>query len=36
MATRPITVLDKSEVLSGLFAVWDDIGGLLDELSATE
>jgi uncharacterized protein (TIGR03083 family) len=36
MATRPITVLDKSEVLSGLFAVWDDIGALLDGLPATE
>ncbi|HEY2500236.1 MAG TPA: maleylpyruvate isomerase family mycothiol-dependent enzyme [Mycobacterium sp.] len=36
MATRPVSVLDKCEVLSGLFAVWDDIGGLLDWLSATE
>jgi uncharacterized protein (TIGR03083 family) len=36
MATRPVTVLDKSEVLSGLFAVWDDIDALLDGLSARE
>jgi uncharacterized protein (TIGR03083 family) len=36
MATRPITVLDKSEVLSGLFGVWDEIDALLDGLSQTE
>jgi uncharacterized protein (TIGR03083 family) len=36
MATRPITELDKSAVLSGLFAVWDDIDALLDGLSETE
>jgi uncharacterized protein (TIGR03083 family) len=36
MATRPITKLDKSEVLSGLFAVWDDIDALLDGLSGTD
>jgi uncharacterized protein (TIGR03083 family) len=36
MATRPITELDKSEVLSGLFAVWDHIDALLDGLSETE
>ncbi|OMC50327.1 hypothetical protein A5745_05120 [Mycobacterium sp. IS-2888] len=30
MATRQITELDKSDVLSGLFAVWDDIDALLD------
>jgi len=36
MATRPITELDKSEVLSGLFAVWDNIDALLDGLSETE
>jgi uncharacterized protein (TIGR03083 family) len=36
MADRPITRLDKSEVLSGLFAVWDDIDALLDGLSETE
>jgi uncharacterized protein (TIGR03083 family) len=36
MATRPVTVLDKPEVLSGLFAVWDDIDVLLDGLSETE
>jgi uncharacterized protein (TIGR03083 family) len=32
MADRPVTTLDKSEVLSGLFGVWDDIDGLLDGL----
>src|ERR1700746_2502753 len=32
MADRPITLLDKSEVLSGLFAVWDSIDALLDGL----
>ena len=32
MADRPITQLDKSEVLSGLFAVWDSIDALLDGL----
>jgi uncharacterized protein (TIGR03083 family) len=32
MADRPITQLDKSEVLSGLFAVWDAIDALLDGL----
>jgi uncharacterized protein (TIGR03083 family) len=36
MVARPITELDKSEVLSGLFAVWDDIAALLDGLSETE
>jgi uncharacterized protein (TIGR03083 family) len=36
MATRPITELDMSEVLSGLFAVWDDIDALLDGLYETE
>jgi uncharacterized protein (TIGR03083 family) len=36
MAARPVTELDKSEVLSGLFAVWDDIDALLDGLSETE
>jgi uncharacterized protein (TIGR03083 family) len=36
MATRPVTELDKSDVLSGLFAVWDDIDALLDGLSETE
>jgi uncharacterized protein (TIGR03083 family) len=33
--TRPVTVLDKSDVLAGLFAVWDEIdtvlAGLADE-----
>ncbi|MBW0014584.1 maleylpyruvate isomerase family mycothiol-dependent enzyme, partial [Mycobacterium sp.] len=32
MATRPITQVDKSEVLSGLFGVWDAIEALLDGL----
>jgi uncharacterized protein (TIGR03083 family) len=32
MADRPITRVDKSEVLSGLFAVWDSIDALLDGL----
>ena len=36
MATRPVTELDKSEVLSGLFAVWDSIDALLGGLSETE
>ena len=36
MAIRPVTELDKSEVLSGLFAVWDSIDALLDGLSETE
>ncbi len=35
MADRPITQLDKSEVLSGLFAVWDSIDALLDGLPET-
>jgi uncharacterized protein (TIGR03083 family) len=30
MAERPITRVDKSDVLSGLFAVWDSIDALLD------
>jgi uncharacterized protein (TIGR03083 family) len=32
MADRPISQLDKSEVLSGLFAEWDSIDALLDGL----
>lgn len=32
MATRSVTTLDKSDVLSGLFAVWDDIDALLQGL----
>ncbi len=36
MADRPVTKLDKSEVLAGLFAVWDDIDALLDGLPETE
>jgi uncharacterized protein (TIGR03083 family) len=35
MADRPITRLDKAEVLSGLFAVWDSIDALLDGLPET-
>lgn len=33
MADRPVTKLDKSAVLCGLFAVWDDIDALLAGLS---
>jgi uncharacterized protein (TIGR03083 family) len=33
MADRPVTKLDKSVVLSGLFAVWDDIEALTGGLS---
>jgi uncharacterized protein (TIGR03083 family) len=36
MADRPVTKLDKSDVLSGLFAVWDDIDTLLGGLSETQ
>lgn len=36
MADRPVTKLDKSEVLAGLFAVWDDIDALLDGLTEAE
>lgn len=30
--TRPLTMLDKSDVLAGLFAVWDALDALLDGL----
>ena len=36
MADRPVTKLDKSVVLSGLFAVWDDIEALTEGLSETD
>ncbi len=36
MADRPVTKLDRSEVLTGLFAVWDDIDALLDGLPETK
>lgn len=36
MADRPVTKLDKSVVLSGLFAVWDDIEALVGGLSEAE
>ncbi|GAB7146318.1 maleylpyruvate isomerase family mycothiol-dependent enzyme [Mycobacterium riyadhense] len=36
MADRPVTKVDKSDVLAGLFAVWDDIGVLLDGLAETD
>jgi uncharacterized protein (TIGR03083 family) len=36
MADRPVTKLDKSDVLAGLFAVWDDIDALLAGLSEAE
>ncbi|MGA9359400.1 MAG: maleylpyruvate isomerase N-terminal domain-containing protein, partial [Mycobacterium sp.] len=32
MATRSITTVDKSNVLLGLFAVWDSIDALLEGL----
>jgi uncharacterized protein (TIGR03083 family) len=35
MVDRPVTKLDKSEVLSGLFAVWDALDTLLDGLPET-
>jgi uncharacterized protein (TIGR03083 family) len=34
--TRPVTVLEKSEVLPGLFGVWDDLNRLLSTISDTE
>lgn len=36
MADRPLTKLDKSEVLGALFGVWDDIDALLDGLSEAD
>lgn len=36
MADRSVTKLDKSAVLSALFAVWDDIDALLAGLSETQ
>ncbi|OMC24380.1 maleylpyruvate isomerase family mycothiol-dependent enzyme [Mycobacterium colombiense] len=36
MADRPVTKLDKSSVLTGLFAVWDDIEALLAGLSEAQ
>lgn len=36
MADRPVTLLDKSDVLTGLFAVWDDLDALLDRLSEAD
>jgi uncharacterized protein (TIGR03083 family) len=36
MADRPVTQLDKSDVLSGLFAVWDSLDALLDGLTEAE
>ena len=35
MATRSVTKLDKSDVLSGLFAVWDAIDAKLEGLPET-
>ena len=35
MATRSVTTLDKSDVLSGLFAVWDAIDAKLEGLPET-
>jgi Mycothiol maleylpyruvate isomerase N-terminal domain len=34
--SRPLTHLDKSEVLGGLFAAWDDIETLVDGLSEAQ
>ena len=34
--SRPVTVLEKSDVLPGLFGVWDDINRLLSEISEAE
>lgn len=36
MADRPVTKLDKSAVLAGLFAVWDDLDALLAGLSEAD
>lgn len=36
MAERPVIKLDKSAVLAGLFAVWDDIDALLAGLSEAQ
>ncbi|MGD1237033.1 maleylpyruvate isomerase family mycothiol-dependent enzyme [Mycobacterium seoulense] len=36
MADRPVTKLDKSDVLAGLFAVWDDITVLLGGLAEAD
>lgn len=36
MADRPVTLLDKSDVLAGLFAVWDDLDALLAGLSEAD
>ena len=34
--SRPLTRLDKSDVLSGLFGSWDAIDGVVDDLSDSE
>lgn len=34
--TRPVTVLEKSDVLPGLFGVWDDLNRLLSTISEAE
>ncbi|QLL08758.1 maleylpyruvate isomerase family mycothiol-dependent enzyme [Mycobacterium vicinigordonae] len=36
MADRPLTLLDKSDVLGGLFAVWDDLDTLLNGVAETQ
>jgi uncharacterized protein (TIGR03083 family) len=36
MADRPAILLDKSDVLTGLFAVWDDLDALLEGLSEAD
>lgn len=36
MSSRPLTRLDKSDVLAGLFGVWDSIGALLGTMSESD
>ena len=35
-STRPVTVLEKSDVLPALFGVWDDLDKLLSTISEAE
>ena len=35
-STRPVTVLEKSDVLPALFGVWDDLDTLLSTISEAE
>jgi uncharacterized protein (TIGR03083 family) len=34
--SRPVTTLDRSDVLAGLFACWDDVDALLSGLAETQ